>query len=405
MTQVHESEPCSDQRALVVLCTRLEGILNSRAEVVVVGELQHLCSDNIAGLRIVRSETGFKVYPEGQSPDLERIQQAVHKMECRLRKERSATEKIYMRVENHLRTQAAAASLHTGMGRVVSGLMFRFIHGYNKRCGEQRYSGRRRIVIACLLSEPERIVDNLLLRNAFMNAQFYSRRMAHLANSVESARLVREFVWPDESDYQRVINGDNGSRILLTIHMGDFTGAFKRISSHAAEHRTATSLRREGLDEGWSNLFAGGSSRHFVACHGRDSPLQIVSNLRRGGHTVAILADLKDEFGQTTNVQFLGRTARFVKGPAQLAVSGRAFIYPFVTFQSGQKQRIEFSERISPELLPGENMTDAVNRITQQLVRQAEQWIKRAPDQWKFLGTLPGYFVMEDNNEQQPVQA
>lgn len=394
----------SENRDLVSLCLSLEQLLNSRAEVIVLRVLQHQGREELDGIRVVRSETGFRVYPDGRPNDLVRLQNCVGNIAGQLRCRQSLSEKLQLCIERYLRKRTASARLHTRAGRAIAIPLFGCLQRGFWRIGDRQYFDARRMLIAGLLSEPESTVDRMLRSNACMNAQFYSRRLVHLADAEESERLVREFVWPDESEYKSVVAGDASSRILLTIHMGDFTGAFKRISSHAASDRTATTLKREEAEVGWTELFAGGGSRHFLARHGHDEPLQIVSRLRRGGHTVAILADLKDDFGQTTTVQFLGRGARFVRGPAQLAVSGNACIYPFVTFQSGHEQHIEFAGRITPELRPGENFPDAVNRITQQLVRLAERWIRRSPDQWKFLGSLPDYFVTEDLNERQSVQ-
>lgn len=405
MTVLHGRSEQPDDGDLASLCAELEKLLNSRAEIIVLSALQQLRREHQNSIRVVRSETGFSVYAAGQPKDSADLQSMIEKVSALLNGGQSLSEKLCLRIERHLHVRIKSASLHTGTGRIISTLLFRVL----KRCSAQLdagyYSEARSVLLACLLSEPEHAIEAMLYRNACMGAQFYSRRMAHLANGKQSERLVREFVWSDEADYRAVIAGDSSSRILLTIHMGDFTGAFKRISSHATADRTATTLKREDTDGGWSQLFANGGTRHSLVRHGSGEPLQIVSRLRRGGHTVAILADLKEDFGQTTEVQFLGRRARFVKGPAQLAVSGRACIYPFVTYQSGSQQHIEFAERITPELLPGENLPEAVNRITQQLVRLAEQWIMRSPDQWKFLSTLPGYFVTEDLNERQSVQA
>lgn len=399
-------EPLSspDLTNIRILCNALEKILNARLESTALRVLQDEAVARPEGLRIVRSETGFRVYPDSRMLQTNRLGRFVKKIEDELCQHWRFADAALLPLQHWLRSRITSARLHTRAGMIISAALFGCLRTGSKGSESKPAKQLRIMLMSSLLSEPERVVKCILRSNAIMNAQFYSRRMAHLENQEESMRLVRDFVWVGESDYRELVKDDKTSRILLTIHMGDFTGAFKRISSHANADRTATTLKREDTDQGWINLFDDGGMRHSLIRHGDSQLMKLVGQLRQGGHTLTILADLKEDFGQTTEVTFFGHTATLVKGPAQLALAGRARIFPFVTYQSGQKQHIEFADPVSPELLKGEAMPDAVNRITQRLALLAEKWIRRSPEQWKFVSTLPGYFVTEETHGQRSVQ-
>ena len=128
-----------------------------------------------------------------------------------------------------------------------------------------------------------------------------------------------------------------------------------------------------------------------VLRHGVDSPIEAVAGLRRGDHSLGVLFDLRDDFGTTTEVMFFGCRAHLVKGPALLAIAGRAPIIPFVTWECAGIDVIAMEDLIDTRVLHGESMGAAVTRITQKLALLAERWIKRAPEQWKYLPSLPGY--------------
>ncbi len=116
-----------------------------------------------------------------------------------------------------------------------------------------------------------------------------------------------------------------------------------------------------------------------------------MAGLRKGNQSLGVLFDLREDFGATTEVLFFGQRARLVKGPALLAILGRAPIIPFVTWECEEVDRIEMEEMIDTRLLEGESLQHAVTRITQALARLAEKWIRRAPAQWKYLPALLGY--------------
>ncbi|MDP2284815.1 MAG: hypothetical protein Q8L06_11795, partial [Pseudohongiella sp.] len=96
-----------------------------------------------------------------------------------------------------------------------------------------------------------------------------------------------------------------------------------------------------------------------------------------------------------TEVTFFGHRARFVRGPAEMAILGRARIYPFVCFEEAGQACISMESSFLPEVRAGESLEKAVTRVTQTLVSLAEAWIRKNPAQWKYLDRLPHYLILD----------
>lgn len=239
-----------------------------------------------------------------------------------------------------------------------------------------------------LLHEPHETLRRLLQQHDFYFEYNYAKRCEHdAAAGVQSTPL--RFVWPDRDAYAALVRRHPGSRVLVTIHMGDFVGAFRCIAAQVESGRKVLSWQRETRSP---TADAPGVGLHLqVLRHGVDAPLEAVAGLRKGDRSLGVLFDLRDDFGATTEVMFFGCRARLVKGPALLAIAGRAPIIPFVTWESAGVDVIEMEDVIDARLLYGESVAMAATRLTQRLALLAERWIRRAPAQWKYLPALPGY--------------
>ncbi|MAO41618.1 MAG: hypothetical protein CMK70_15870 [Pseudohongiella sp.] len=361
----------------------------------------------VDGLRIVRTEHGVQVYAACRNID-EAAQREVQidKLTAQL----SVIEKLMaqpMNIKEWLHV-SCRRRLHraTKAGIVKHPLMRGYLKlvshctSYSEALLKEGYVAMRvrRQIIGVLLREPERRVARLLVQQHHMTAFFYCWRLAHYqASKTDNAYLCR-FVWPEESAYQRMIHKNQESRVLVTIHMGDFVGAMKRIAMHASPERSVITLKREQDSTALQHQFQGDIGQHHVLLHGQYDPVQIVARLRKGNHTLNILFDLCDDFGETTEVDFFGYRARFVKGPALLAIMGKARILPFVTFEQCGSSFIEMQAEIDVKPVYGERLDVACQRITQQLAKLAEAWIRRFPAQWKFLPELPKYLDSQSLN-------
>jgi hypothetical protein len=264
------------------------------------------------------------------------------------------------------------------------------------------YQNARLQVLSYLLQEPQRTVANLLKRHQFYLHWNYARRLRHLRHAgADHAHNPQTFCWPERDAYVAMSRDCDDSRVLVTIHMGDFFGAFKCIADALDHARGVISLRREGETQSIRTLSQGHAAGHEVFVHGRDNPLLIVKALRTGNQTLSVLFDLSRDFGETTEVTFFGHRARFVRGPAELAIMGRARIYPFVCYSDGGRDWIDMEPAFCPELRVGESLQEAASRVTQALVAMAERWIRQHPAQWKYLDALPSYLSTDDSGNKQ----
>lgn len=379
--------------AFAGLCEIFDVILASRSESVVVEALLKL-PPPLDCLRVLRTESGFKVksvsvvsavaqchtlinYIVSFSASLPRMTLAERfdvMTQCQLQR--------CMNSGNSLRLKKRC---HWLLARLRLWLL-------RWPTGQVQNLRKRQFLLACLLHEPESRIRQIWYEHTFWFHFNYAKRLLHLQNRPESSAYLKRFNWPDKDDYHRLTQSSSASRVLVTIHMGDFYGAFRVIASVSDSGRHVISLRREETSDHGMQHFSSDRIAHRVLYHQQQQAAGIVSALRRGNHTLATLFDLREDFGNTVVVNFLGQRARFVQGPAQLAILGRSHIFPFVCFESQGCNYIEMAPVIDTRLHTGESLQHATARITQSLVGLAEGWIRRYPAQWKYLTALPAYF-------------
>jgi hypothetical protein len=198
--------------------------------------------------------------------------------------------------------------------------------------------------------------------------------------------------WPDREAYRAWLRCNSGSRVLVTLHMGHYREAFHWLAAEAEPGRRVISLRRE-LDDShthWHRVDA--RLQHQVLSRQDDTPAAVVAALRGGATTLAILCDLGPRFGDTEAVSLLGFPAHLVRGPALLAVLGKAPLLPFVMLSRGGRDFLIMAPAISPGLQEGETLAEAVRRITAMLAQCVDSWVRMAPEQWRFL-PVAGMFL------------
>lgn len=191
--------------------------------------------------------------------------------------------------------------------------------------------------------------------------------------------------WPERSAYRAWLRQNPGSRILVTLHMGHYREAFHWLAAEAEPGRRVISLQREQDDTHSHRHRVDARLQHEVLGRGLDSTAGIVAALRGGATTLAILCDLGPRFGATEAVTLFGQPSRLVRGPALLAILGRAPLVPFVTLSQGGRDCILMAPVIAPQLLTGETLAQGVQRITATLAQCIERWVRLAPEQWRFL--------------------
>ncbi|MES3008578.1 MAG: hypothetical protein V4751_12500 [Pseudomonadota bacterium] len=253
--------------------------------------------------------------------------------------------------------------------------------------------------LGALLHEPRSALFQLLNQHDDFLASHYAKRLQHHPQIV-THEPRRKFIWQEQDAYRALISRCPGSRVLVTIHMGDFVGAFRCLAEQVETGRQVLSLQRERHNAVTHALNA--DLRLQILPHGEGVSAAVVAGLRKGNQSLGVLFDLREDFGATTEVLFFGQRARLVKGPAMLAILGRAPIIPFVTWECDGVDQIDMEDMIDTRVRDGESLPHAVTRITQMLARLAEKWIRRTPAQWKYLPALLSYCSVAASAERAP---
>lgn len=254
---------------------------------------------------------------------------------------------------------------------------------------------KRSLGLGYFLQEPLSQATKLLREHELYMLRSHSLRKFHQRQGNSRSDYLRAFLWEDLVSYRRFVQKSTQSRVLVTIHMGDFLGAFSRISQESSEQWTVLALRRE-KDEAGDPLGRIDFGPNTTLLRPESyNPVQIAARLRLGRHTLAILCDLNRHFGETVQVDFLGHIANFVRGPASIAVLSATPIIPFSCFHENGSEHIAMNSPIDTHPIAGENFSQTVSRITQQLVCVTEGWVLRHPQQWKYLPEVTTFLSKE----------
>lgn len=395
---VSNSGNLSADNHTLALVRQLESLLNSRLEPWSLRLLMSL-PKTYSSFRLVNGELGFKVSLLTKNNRLRmELEAALTALEeaSRLLPDIGLAEALTLRVRN-----AAWSVIESDaplfLVRPALRVLARLQTGLSLHAdGARGYHDVKAGALSEVLQEPQLETAKLIREHLYYLYWNYARRLRHLSNSSASDALVPDFYWAERTDYSAMTSACKDSRVLVTIHMGDFFGALKCIAEEMTDSRSVMSLRREGETESIRNLSQRVANNHQVLMHGKDNPVRIVKALRAGDQTLSVMFDLGGNFGETTEVVFFGHRARFVRGPAELAILGRARIYPFVCFEDAGSYRIRMEPSFFPKIQTGESLQDAVTRVTQTLVSLAERWIRMNPAQWKYLDRLPTYLVLDE---------
>ncbi len=234
------------------------------------------------------------------------------------------------------------------------------------------------LLVSVLLQEPLQRARLLLRRQALDQELLRLRQQQRLGVNGPPH-------WPERSAYRAWLRQNPGSRILVTLHMGHYREAFHWLAAEAEPGRRVISLQREQDGTQSHHHRVDARLQHEVLGRALDSTAGIVAALRGGATTLAILCDLGPRFGATEAVTLFGQPSQLVRGPALLALLGRAPLVPFVTLSRDGRDCILMAPVIMPQLLAGETLAQGVQRITATLAQCIERWVRLAPEQWRFL--------------------
>lgn len=247
---------------------------------------------------------------------------------------------------------------------------------------------RKRVrALSDIFHEPEHKVKKLIVKNKCYSWKFRKSRERYLSESFETGVRID---WPQRSAYRHYNNCCVRSRVLITIHMGDFLGALREVSNEGDLNRRVISIRQGDDHDVYKNVIPN-SIRHEVINRQSVSPLNIVSRLREGNHTVVALTDLHGNFGETQRVKFLGVDMDFVKGPVLMAVLGRADLVPMVTFDDRGINSLHTGPILHSRRSSNESLDLTLSRLMQRLFTWFEGYVLKKPEQWKYFPDSPAF--------------
>jgi hypothetical protein len=279
--------------------------------------------------------------------------------------------------------RCSVALMQRGQPSAVNLLALNLLYRLRQPLRRQLPWARRRdqaceLLVSVLLQEPLERARLLLQRQALGQEQLRLRQQQRLGVNGPPH-------WPERAAYRAWLRQNPGSRILVTLHMGHYREAFHWLAAEAEPGRRVISLQRERDDTGSQRHRVDPRLQHQVLGRGLETTASVVAALRGGDTTLAILCDLGPRFGATEDVTLFGQPSRLVRGPALLAILGRAPLVPFVTLTRGGRDCIVMAPVIAPQLQSGETLAHGVQRITATLARCIEHWVRMAPEQWRFL--------------------
>jgi len=394
MTQARKFHALADyRRATVSACLAFELLLEQRLDVSIFTVLARLPFPD-RGVQILRTEIGIQTQINKHklsAQDSESYLQFVYEFSQQLQS-RSIAEIFFVWLHRLSVSCAIAQAPLSRKRKKLRTLHTLRYYLLNRIPVTKTFTQEFQSRLSRIFHEPEAHIRVLLKQHYFYFEFNYAKRLLHRSYSREQQQQLNQFQWTESEAFARLVATNAGSFVLATIHMGDFVGAFHRICKVTGNARQTISLQRDKHNDGINDYAIVDSSRHHAMLHGQSNPIDIVSALRSGRHILSMLFDLKDDFGATTTVKFFGYPCRFVKGPAQLAIMGRAPIIPFVTYEHHGVDIIVMEELIDTRVLAGESLADATGRITQRLIALAEKWIQANPAQWKYLLSFFSYF-------------
>ncbi|HTL00330.1 MAG TPA: lysophospholipid acyltransferase family protein [Pseudomonadales bacterium] len=173
--------------------------------------------------------------------------------------------------------------------------------------------------------------------------------------------------------------------LVATIHLGDYLEGLRQLRLAVSVPKPVLVVRRRAWSEIEARAFARIASSDLpmtVVRTGDGAAMSVVRALRRGDIVVA-LYDLPRQFGGTVEVDFFGRRAQFVRGPAEIAVLGHADVLPLFTHYDADGVSVaEAQPVIAAAPCRASERAARTQAIAQRLCALAQRQIRAHPSQW-----------------------
>lgn len=171
--------------------------------------------------------------------------------------------------------------------------------------------------------------------------------------------------------------------VIATVHLGDYLEGLRQLLGSIGQRQVFV-VRRRAWSELEQRAFARIAPKGLVWSvlrTGSGAAATAVRELRRG-NVLIVFFDLPRDFGPTVEVDFFGRRAHFVRGPAEVALLGAADVLAVFTHYEESGSVVEALPVIAARPCSRGTRARRVEEISQQLCKWAEQRIRRHPAQW-----------------------
>ncbi len=259
------------------------------------------------------------------------------------------------------------------------------------------FSAEQIAAVATCLRETRDRTRRLLAANDRWLTQLEHRRN-HPLPPPELRRLVAGLHFPQKGKLRELIEADPRSRLLVSYHFGDYIYGLNLLGAGIGDQARVCYLSQsrgsagyfQNIRRAFGNRAQGPESQLIVD----ESDISTLAPLLRSpGVQFVTFCDLTGQFGDTAGVDFLQRPACFPRGPALLSLTNRIPMLPVINWFDGDRVQIVLGEQLEPERIRGESLAAASDRLTAALTRFFEPFFRTSPEQWRYLGALPLYFI------------
>ena len=252
-------------------------------------------------------------------------------------------------------------------------------------------------LLSIYLREPLTTTSEILVKNVRFLDEIEHRRNTALTKT-ELQQWRSSIHIARSQDYREQAAHDEGSRIIASFHFGDFIYGLNALMCLEGPHRRRLVYSQaKGSDAYYHNMrhcFGGRALTHDAQLTAAEAdPLGLAQSLRKGNCTLVMFCDLPPSYGETTAVEFLGREAWFPKGPALLALTTKTPLIPVINLKNRRQNHLRIVDTIEPFRRLDESLEAAVQRITQELIGLLDAYLRRQPEQWRYLQVMPIYFA------------
>ena len=259
------------------------------------------------------------------------------------------------------------------------------------------FTAKEIAAIATCLREPQGRTRRLLTANQNWIVALEQRRNTPQKRA-DLRRHVARISFPQRRKLLELITEDPRARLLVSYHFGDYIYGLNLLGAaiggqaavHYLSHAPGSAAYFANLRRAFGKLAVGPQRQLVVgeAGLGTLAPL-----LRSPGVQFVTFCDLGEQFGGRAEVDFLHRRAWFPRGPALLSLTNRIPMVPVINWFDGERGQLVLGHQIEPERVNGESLAGAASRMTIALVRFFEPFFRTNPEQWRYLGALPLYFI------------